>query len=289
MPNWYDPFTPGEGAKRLFSLLNLALAVLVLLVVTSEFRFDWAERLVGNYLTVLNPQRPETGGIWEAGRQTLTAHQSLNRIITEKQSSLKAVQEADSFASLADRLGPGEWVNLDHEQFKELFSSLPAGSRDRLIEPARRVWLLATDVADRIFCEGQMGGLTVYFIDTDNRVVFQFSLGDSDFSPGGHAPGTSARLDEMGTVFSRILPADRFFSALFQLPREMVPELVGNTGLLLKQTGTLKRVGIGDTAENGYIRLGFEFSGLDGTRVVELQAREWAVWQLNLTLKGETP
>ncbi len=287
MPNWYGPFTPGEGVKRFFSFLNVGVAALVLLVGASELRFDWAERLAGNYLMVINPSRPETGGIWEAGHQTLNANKSLNQIIDKKQSSLRHVQEAESFSSLASRLGPGEWVNLDRSQFKGLFNTLPAGAKDRVIEPARLVWLLTTDVVDRIFCEGQMAGLIVYFIDTNNRVVSQLSLNTQDLNGTFDPAGTPSRLDEMDGVFSRVLSADRFFNALFQLPQDMITELMGNTNRLLSQSGTLSRVGIGDTVENGYIRLGFEFVDIDGTRVIQTQAREWAVWQLNLILRGE--
>jgi len=287
MPNWYGPFTPGEGVKRFFSFLNLGLAALVVLLGASELRFDWAERLAGNYLMVINSSRPETGGIWEAGHQTLNANKSLNQIIDKKQSSLRHVQEAESFSSLASRLGPGEWVNLDRSQFKGLFNTLPAGTKNRLIEPARLVWLLSTDVVDRIFCEGQMEGLIVYFIDTNNRVVSQFSLNTQDLNGTFDPAGIPSRLDEMDGVFSRVLSADRFFNALFQLPQDMITELMGNTNRLLSQSGTLSRVGIGDTVENGYIRLGFEFVDIDGTRVIQTQAREWAVWQLNLILRGE--
>jgi hypothetical protein len=287
MPNWYGPFTPGEGVKRCFSALNLGLAALVILVGASELRFDWAEHLLGNYLMVINSSRPETGGIWEAGHQALSANKSLNQIIDKKQSTLRHVQKAESFSSLAGRLGPGEWVNLDRRQFKGLFNTLPAGTRDRLINPARLVWLLTTNVVDRIFCEGQMGLVTVYFIDADNRVVSQFSLNHQDLDKTLDPSGIHSRLDDLDGVFSRILPADRFFNALFQLPPDMVSELMGNTDRLLMQSGTLGRVGIGDTVENGYIRLGFEFTDLDGPRVIQAQAREWAVWQLNLTLRGE--
>jgi len=55
----------------------------------------------------------------------------------------------------------------------------------------------------------------------------------------------------------------------------------------LTRTGTIDRVGIWNFSEQGYIRLGFEFSRLGVTRVVQVRAREWAVWQLNLILKGE--
>ena len=211
MPNWYGPFAPGEGVKRFFSFLNIGIAALVVLVGASELRFDWAERLVGNYLMVINPSRPETGGIWKAGHQPLNAHKSLNQIIDQKQNALRHVQEAESFSSLAGRLGPGEWTNLDRRQFKGLFNTLPAGTRDRLIEPSRLVWLLATHVVDRIFCEGQMGALVVYFIDTNNRVVFQLRLKKQDLDGTIDPSGIPSRLDQMDGLFSRILPSDRFF------------------------------------------------------------------------------
>ena len=285
MSNWYDPFTPGERIKRCFSMFNLALAALVLLACASELRFDWVEQLTGAFLMATNSSRPETGGIWESGRQALNAHQSLNRIINEKQDALREVQEADSFSSLASRLGPGEWVNVDKPHFRHLFESLPATVKTRVAQPIRLVWLLSTDTVDRIFCEGQMGGLVIYFIDTGNRVVFQMALGSADFADVPGEGRSDAPMDE-GT-FTVIVPAQRFFSALFQLPEDMLAELVGNPEKLLRQEGTLTRVGIGETADNGYIRLGFEFATLEQVRVVQVLAREWAVWQLNLILKGE--
>lgn len=223
MPTWYAPSTPGEGLKRFLSLLNLLIIILVIMVCASEFRYDWAERLVGNYLMVINPSRPETGGIWEAGRQTLNAHQSLNRIIDKKQSTLRHVREAESFSSLAGRLGPGEWVNLDRQQFKGLFNSLPAGRRDRLIPPAKLVWLLATDVVDRIFCEGQMNALSVYFIDTSNRVIFQLSLDKEEIDGSFDADGIPNRLEDMGGIFPEFFRRTGFSTPCFNCRRIWCP------------------------------------------------------------------
>ena len=46
-------------------------------------------------------------------------------------------------------------------------------------------------------------------------------------------------------------------------------------------------MGVGNSAQDGFISLGFEFRHMGESRVVAVKAREWAVWQLTLVLKGE--
>ncbi len=287
MQNWYDATGPGEWVRRGFSFLNLGIAVFTLLLLVSEFRFDWCETLVGRFLMSTNADRPETGSIWETGRHTRNARNSLNDIILRKINMEKNVRSAGSFIELANGLGAGEWVNLDKERFKQLYLSLPPHARQTLIEPARLVWLLNGSTTARIFCEGRVGGIKIYFIDSGNRVIRQMDLDDGkmeNFSGAGDAPGS---LDSQPGFSGTIYPADLFFEAVFKLPQDMVPDLIQDAETLLDQPGTLSRVGIWNSAELGYIRLGFEFSRLGQTRVVEVRAREWAVWQLTLILKGE--
>ncbi len=261
--------------------------ILTLVVVASEFRFDWVETLAGRYLLSTNVGRPEIGGIWETGHQTVNAHQSLNQMIIKKEIARQTVREADSFVALAKGLSAGEWVNLDKNQFKTLYLSLSRGDRQTLMEPARLVWLLNGNITDRIFCEGRMGGMKIYFIDSGNRVIQQIEL---DAKKIGGDPGemlTAAGLDELKGFSGRIYSSDLFFDAVFKLPPDMVPDLIKNAEILLSLTGTIKRVGIWNTSEDGFIRLGFEFSHLGEKQVVQILARDWAVWQLSLILKGE--
>jgi hypothetical protein len=84
----------------------------------------------------------------------------------------------------------------------------------------------------------------------------------------------------------RIYPVDQFFEALFTLPPDIVPDLMVDPQVLLKQEGKITHVGIWNEAQNGYIRLGFEFEAPGGHEVVFIKAREWAVWQLSLNMKG---
>ncbi|HCY83891.1 MAG TPA: hypothetical protein DHV36_02020 [Desulfobacteraceae bacterium] len=285
--NWYDSPGAGESAKRLFSLLNLSLMVVTLVVVASEFRFDWVEKLAGRYLISTNESRPETGSIWETGRHAVNAHHSLDQIIIKNETARQTVREADSFQSLARGLGAGEWANLDKDRFRQLYLSLPRIRRNALIEPARLVWLLNGTLTDRIFCEGRMGGIKIYFIDSGNRVIHSIDLDDTDAAKSPETSQTAATLDTLPGFSGRIYPAGLFFDAVFKLPQDMVPDLISDAQALLSRTGTIQRVGIWNASENGFITLGFEFVHLGEHEVVQIRAREWAVWQLGLILKGE--
>jgi hypothetical protein len=182
---------------------------------------------------------------------------------------------------------PGEWVTLDKSHFKDLYRTLPLTHARQILEPARLIWLLNGDVTDRIFCEGLKNGIKIYFITTENRVIHQIELTQDTLTAITEKKylkhGTLESFDEFS---GRIYPVNRFFDAVFKLPPEMIPDLLPDTGLLLDQEGVISRVGIWNEAQDGFIRLGFEFRHLNGVRVLFVNAREWTVWQLGLILKG---
>lgn len=285
---WYDPVGFSEWAKRAFSFFNLGLLIFSALFLFSEFRFDWCERLLGRYLVATNPTRPETGAAWELGRDTLAAHESLDNMLAQRADTQQAARGADSFAALAKGLGAGEWVTLDKTRFKHLYRALSPANARQILEPARLVWLLNGDVTDRIFCEGLTDAIKIYFINAGNRVVRQVDLKRAILSAIEQKEYLVPGALELFEGFSgRIYTADRFFQAVFSLPEDMLRDLIPDPELLLEQDGTILRVGIWNEAQSGYIRLGFEFRRQGEQRVLFARAREWAVWQLGLALKGE--
>ncbi|MCP3943114.1 MAG: hypothetical protein GY710_16725 [Desulfobacteraceae bacterium] len=285
---WYDPFSAGEWAKRTFSFLNFTILILTVAFGVSEFRFDWCEKLVGAYLVTTNDLRPETGALWKAGRQTSDAYKSLNLIISQREDSRRSVQRAESFPLLVKSLGSGEWAILEKEQFRTLYLSLSPDVARQLIDPSHLVWLLNGNITDRIFCEGLMDGIKIYFINSQNRVIHQIDLKKNTIKKleSANAP-IKGQLKEIEAFTGRIYPAENFFDAVFKLPPEMISELMVDPDLLLKQEGTIQQVGIWNEADDGYIKLGFEFEYRGESQVLLIQAREWAVWQLSLILKGE--
>lgn len=285
---WYEPFTFSEWLKRAFSVLNIAIFAITATLVISEFRFDWFESLVGNYLSAINETRPETGAIWKTGRQSSSAQEYLNQIINQKETVKQNAQQADSFSGLASRIISGQWVTLEKEQFKKLYLALDRTQALKIIEPAQLVWLLNGNNLDRIFCEGFSDRIKIYFVDSQNRVMRQIELTKEEIvniEKGELSiPG---KLSDIEGFQGRIYEAENFFKALMRLPEDIIPDLMVNPELLLKQTGRITRIGILNEVQNGYIQLGFEFQTGTQRQVVFVKGREWAVWQLSLNLKGE--
>jgi len=285
---WYEPQNFSEWLKRAFSFLNIIIFIVTATFIISEFRFDWVENLVGSYLATTNEFRPETGVIWETGKQTFNAHEYLNKIISKKEDAKQNVHQSASFSALAAGILPGEWVTLEKQQFKELYLTLDKSLAIKIIEPAQLVWLLKGSVLDRIFCEGIQGGIKIYFIDSENRVIKQIDLKKDDIIEIENGEkAVSGELTKMDEFSGRIYPANHFFNALFKLPPDIIPDLLVNPEALLKQDGKIVNVGIWNEALNGYIKLGFEFEEKNGRKIVFIKGREWAVWQLSLNIKGD--
>ena len=267
--------------------MNIAVFMLTAAIVFSEFRFDWFETLVGSYLVSTNEFRPETGAIWEAGKQTANAHDYLDQIINKRENTRQIVHQATSFFDLASSLLPGEWVTLEKKQFKTLYLALENPLALKIIQPAQLIWLLNGSSLDRIFCEGSPEGIKIYFVDSENRVIQPIDLKNEDLLEiENNEKPVAGELSDMDGFQGRIYSASFFFDALFKLPGDIIPDLMVNPGALLKQEGKITSVGIWNEVENGYIKLGFEFEGAGGKQIVFINGREWAVWQLNLNLKG---
>lgn len=286
---WYDPSSFSEWMKRSFSVLNIIVLLVTATFVVSEFRFDWFEKLVGTYLASTNDGRPQTGLVWETGKQTQEARHYLNTIINQKEKTQKNVHQANSFDDLASSIRPGEWVTIETQEFKSLYLSAHRESAVKIAEPAYLLWLLNTGILDRIFCEGTSIGVNLYFIDAQNRVIKKIELSQEDLLllEDGIKP-ISGNLSDIPEFSGRIFSADDFFNGLFKLPEDIMPDLISHPEVLLKLSGKITRVGIWNESKNGYIRLGFEIRNNGGTQVVFVNGREWAVWQLSLNLKGDT-
>ncbi len=287
--NWYDPYDFKEWLKRAFSLVNIALFVLTATFVVSEFRFDWCEHAIGTFLASTNDARPQTGAIWEAGKQTSNAHAYLNEVVNRKENARQDTAQADSFSALAERLLPGQWVTLEKDRFKALYLSLEKNAALSVMEPAQLVWLLNGRQLERIFCEGTRNGIKVYFIDSQNRVIHQLTLDHEKIQKiEAGEEAAEGKLSDIEAFQDRVYSAGQFFNAVFRLPRDILPDLIQDPDILLRQDGRMTRVGIWNEAKNGYIVLGFEFEQDGRTKIVYLKGREWAVWQLSLNLRGES-
>ena len=125
MADWVDPQDIREWIRRIFAPRPILLVLIISAIFILELRFDWIERALGAYLVTTNAARPESGAIWEKGKQTLTARKTLEQIVTDRQASQRIARGATTFNQIAANVSPGQGVMLSDDHFRKLYLSLP--------------------------------------------------------------------------------------------------------------------------------------------------------------------
>lgn len=287
MSDWAEPRDFKEWAKRLIGLRPILVLILVSSIFILELRFDWMERILGSYLTTTNSERPESGAIWEKSRQARTAQQTLEQILTDRQSLQREARSAATFTQIAANVTSGKGVMLSADHFRKLYLRLSPSIAHELISPFDLLGIVSDGRWHRAYFEKSDGGLMVYLLDANNRVLRQLELGSmllSQLKRGEMALAES--LDKMLIFENRIYPADRFFKALQAFPEDVRRSMVPHPETLLEIPGKIMRVGISDETQSGFIELGFEFHNGTERQVVLVQGYEWAVWRLRSSLEG---
>lgn len=285
-----EPQNFREWANRVFALRPLVLILLIFGIVISELRFDWAELALGSYLVTTNAQRPESGSIWEVGHRTVTARQTLEQLITDRQSTQREARGAATFTQIASSLPPGQGVMLSSEHFRRLYLTLPGEIAHEIVAPFELLRLLSDGRWVRTYLENEDYGLKIYLLNPENRVLQELKIPSPLLYQIKRVEvALQGTLEDLPTFENRIYPAERFFKALDSLPEEDLGSVVSQPERLLGTPGRIVRVGISDEAVSGYIELGFEIE--DGTRrkVILLKGREWAVWILRSYLEEMGP
>jgi hypothetical protein len=284
---WYHPRNLGEYVWRLSAPHVIFSLLVVFSLVIGELRFDWAERIMGAYLVTTNPRRPESGQIWDVGQQAYSAHQALEKIVTDRMSHQREARESTAFIDLAERLQPGQGAMVSMDHFRRLYLDLPETSAREMTSPVELLAMLSHQRCDRVYVrKNKVGsGLTIHLLDTENQVLDTLELSPEVLWLSREPEALqNARLAQWPDFQGRIFPADRFFQELADLPEEVRSAVVAQPRRLLEIDGTIVRVGIGKEVSGGYIRLGFEAMVAGTPRVLLTRGREWAVWQVHSRL-----
>jgi hypothetical protein len=287
MTEWAEPRDFREWAKRIFALRPMLLLLVLSSIFILELRFDWIERILGSYLVTTNSERPESGAIWEKSHQTRTAQQTLEKILTDRQTMQREARNAATFTQIAANVALGKGVMLSADHFRKLYLRLAPSIANDIISPFELLGLVSEGRWRRTFFEKSITGLMIYLLDANNRVLRQLELDSvllSQLKRGEVALAES--LDQLPIFENRIYPADQFFNSLESFPEEVRRSMLPHPERLLEVSGQILRVGISDETLSGFIELGFEF--FDGTQhhVVLVQGHEWAVWRLRSHLEG---
>lgn len=284
--DWSEPRDFKEWARRLFTLRPIVLTLLVLSVFISEMRFDWLERVVGAYLVTTNSHRPESGAIWEIGRRTMTARQTLEQIVADRQSSQRDARGATTFTQIVTNISSEQGLMLSSDHFRKLYLSLPQTIAQEIASPFDLLRLFSHGLWVRTYLKNAGAGLKIYLLNKENRVFRELEI---SYDLLDHIKrfeiALTGTLEDLSNFENRIYPAEHFFAALESMPEGDLRSVVSEPEFLLNMQGHIVRVGISDEAVSGFIELGFEIEYGTQRKVILLQGREWAVWILRSYLK----
>jgi hypothetical protein len=277
------------GARAVHWHVLLAGAVL-LAIAGAELQLHWVERVIGAALVATNPDRPESGSIWEKGRKAQLARSAVERLVADREAFQRTARNAGDLNEVVASLAPGQGAMLSAEHFRELYQKIPPGSAAELISVFDLLRLASEGHWTRTYLEKSSDGLVVYLLEPNNHVVRQFKV--SAGTLGLLARQTAAvnqGLEELTGFQQRIYTAERFFNALSALQEDERRALVSQPERLLEVSGRITRVGISDEALSGYVDLGFEVQSGAQRRVLLVQGADWAVWRLREALEEKPP
>ena len=269
---WYAPTTLNAWSRRLLSARTIILVLALAAFAITELRFDWVEETVGTFLVTTNSGRPQSGTIWEQGRMTDSARQTLAQYASERQNVQREVRQAGSLGQVIASIGAEKGVMISAEHFLALYLKLPPVLYQEVVSPYT---LLAYDSAgkwQRTYLERQDKQLLIHLLDSQNQVVHRLSIGAVLL---GHIErgeiAIRSGLDQLSDFAAHIYPAERFFAALNSMTEEGQRSVVAHPEDLLRVSGRIRRIGISDTDIGNAVDLGFEVEDLDGPKVILVQ------------------
>jgi len=288
--HWAEPGTINEWVKRMFAIRPLLLCLFISALLISELRFDWLEQTVGSFLVSTNGRRPESGTIWETGRQTRTARKFLEQIVSDRQASQQETRQAKSFKEIAATILTDQWVMIAPDHFRRLYLQLKPETAEKIIPPFDLLKLINQKNWDRTYFEKDGDGLNIYILDTENRVLTQLTISPRLlYGMGESQVKMDETLESLPQFKNRIYPADLFFQALDSLGEAVRRDTISQPDQLLRYPGHITRVGISGGALSGFIELGFEIENATHRIVILMNGQEHAVRRLRAKLEGRKP
>lgn len=285
---WYYPANLNVWVRRVVALRSVVLFMVVLALAVTEFRFDWIERLVGNYLLTTNAGRPESGAIWDQGHQTDSARQVLSQYMSQVQTAQREARRAASLGQVVAGIDANQGAMISADHFIELYVKLPPILSHEIISPFTLLAYINSSKWSRTFLEQQGQQLAVYLLDDHNQVLHRLAIGPAmlgHIQRGEVAIQTS--LYHLADFAAHIYPAAEFFTALNTLPESVRKGVIAEPEDLLRISGRIVRVGISDRTSGETVDLGFEVEDLDNAKVILVQGRSDDVLRLIAMLEGE--
>jgi hypothetical protein len=233
-----------------------------------------------------NRYRPKSGTVWEQGRLSDQARQTLAQFANQQQSVQREAQQAGSLGQVVANMDPkGTMISAEH--FLSLYLKLPPVLAQEIASPYVLLALSSAGRWERTFFQQEDENLSISLLDSQNQVIYRLSIGSvllGHIERGEVAIRTG--LEQLSDFSDNIYPAELFFEELNALPEESRRRVLAHPEDLLRVSGRVRRVGISAGAMGDNVDLGFEVEDPEGPKVILMQGAREEVRRLQRAMEG---
>ena len=285
MMNWFEPQDIKDWIQRGQLLRSILIVFAIIVIVFTEFRFNWIEKSIGAYLVTTNNDRPESGAIWDLGHQTQTARKNIAEIVSDKQMSQHEAQGAESFFQVLSGLKDDNGVSISASHFRKLYDELPTVLSQELLSPYSLLQSEAQGDWVRTYFTKDEKGIHIYLLNRQNQVLKEVVISReiADYIVKGEV-AISGPLSNFADFADHIYPADIFFNTLESMPENSRRGVLPQPEMLLNTKGRLIYVGISNEQIGGMVAVGFEYERNGAHKVILVQGRQKEVEKIRTKL-----
>ena len=285
MMNWFEPQDIKDWIQRRQSFRLILIVFAIIVIVFTEFRFNWIEKSIGAYLVTTNEDRPESGAIWDLGHQTQTARKNIAEIVNDNQMSQHEARGAESFSQVLSGLRDDNGVSISAPHFRKLYDALPTVLSQELLSPYSLLQSEAQGDWVRTYFTKDEKGIHIYLLNRQNQVLKEvvISLEIADYIIKGEV-AISGPLSNFADFADHIYPADLFFNTLEAMPENSRRGVLPQPEMLLSTKGRLKYVGISNEQIGGMVAVGFEYELNGAHKVILVQGQQKEVEKIRTRL-----
>jgi hypothetical protein len=276
--------------QRILTGRSACVLLIIAVLIGTEMHFNWLESVAGAYLLSTNDLRPESGAIWEQGRQSESARHALSQHTNRRQDVQREVRRASSMGQVIGGIEDARGAVISAAHFLELYHKLPPVLSQEVASPYSLLAYWSGGKWQRTFFEFQDAGLAIYLLDNHSQVLLRLDLAPDlveHIRRGEVAIQTG--LDQLSDFSAHIYAADHFFAVLNTLPEKVREGVVAQPVGLLRISGKIKRVGISSESMAGAVDIGFEVEDANGVKVILTQGKTAEVQRLRWALDRWTP
>ena len=279
---------PSVWIYQIFNLNSLIIISFITIIVLVEIKFDFTEKMTGDFLKWNNHKRQKLGRMWNAERQSVTAMGQLSELIVEKEEKRKRIETIEIFSELFEFLKKDRLIRLTKEQFVKIYSSLPSTISNKIIDPYNLINYFHRSDWVKTFVFQKETGIEIVMVDGKFGVLKSILISGKDANYlenfGKTIPTSLENLEELS---SRIYDISEFMDAIYKMSQSARDKILYDPINFLRWGNRLKRVGISEISEDNLVKIGFEIHTLNKKEVVIVYVDDFLISNLIQHLSGE--